>query len=153
MENIDQLLLEVGGLDAILLRAEVARSEIAAVAAEGRSLKEQFMDLDVGGIDRATRTILLRIPLLNEVIRLQGIIWRTQRALKLEGGRGPLTAALTIALSLWGLYQKLQRDQKRLEARIDKLEADTDLRTISLEEALRGYGELPQRYRSGVPPS
>ena len=48
------------------------------------------------------------------------------------------------------VIQWFQRRQEQMEARIRRLEDDMDVRLISLEDALRGYGALPERYRSTI---
>ncbi|GAF87291.1 unnamed protein product, partial [marine sediment metagenome] len=154
--EVDMLLLEVGGLDAILLRAELTRAEIAAAEveiaaaeAEALTLKGIVEDINLPTVSRASRMILLRIPGLREVLRLMYQIKMMQTSLL----AGPLGVTVAMIVALMYIMQAMDTRQKNLEARMAKLEADTDLRTISLEEAVRGYGELPQRYRSGVPPS
>lgn len=143
--DIDKIMLEAGGLDAILF--DVQKTDVAMT-----SLRDKFMDMNVPGMDRATRVLAMRVPILNEVIRLISVIKRTQWAMDLGSVRGPVTAALTIALYFSMIAQQLQRRQDRIEAEMRVLKRDMSLRYITLEEAVRGYGVLPERYRSDIIP-
>lgn len=124
--------------------------ELDEAEAQASSLKDQFMALDFPGVDRASRMILLRIPGLRVTLRLLYQISMYQRTLGIAGIRGPLTVAGITLLYLSMAYTKMQRKQDRLEAKIMALEREMNIRLITMEEAVRGYGELPQRYRTTV---
>jgi len=76
----------------------------------------------------------------------------SRAAFSLASIRGPVTAAITLLLYAMMANQWLQRRQDDLEAKQKALERDIDLRFISMEEAVRGHGELPERYRMTVIP-
>ena len=143
--DIDKIMMDAGGLDVILTQVET--TEVAMMG-----LQDRFMDMNLPTMDRATRVLAMRVPILREVIRLISVIKRSQWAMDLGGIRGPVTAALTMAIYFSMLAQQLERRQDQIEARLLALEKDMDLRMISMEEAVRGYGVLPERYRATVVP-
>lgn len=127
-------------------------AEITAVRVEAAHLEDELEDLGplrLPGIDRATRLILLRIPGLREVVQMMYRITLLQRTLKIPG-RGEITALIVVAIYLTRTITRMQRRQDRVEAKQRAMEAEINIRMISMEEAVRGYGELPQRYRSTV---
>ncbi len=66
--------------------------------------------------------------------------------------RGGFTVIVTLLMYTMMAIQQIQRQQERVEARMRAMEKDMDLRMISMEEAVREYGALPERYRSTVVP-
>ena len=138
-ETVDRLTAEILALDMLIEQTDA-------------SLMTAFMGMDLPSVDRGTRMLLLRVPGLRELLRLLYIISMTQRSLRLGGVRGPVTAAITSALYVYMAFQLLERRQARLEARLNAIQRDTDRRNISLEEAVRRFGMLPERYRATVPP-
>lgn len=143
--DVDRILLEAGGLDAILFQVETTDAALL-------SLKDRFMEMDVPGLDRATRVLVMRVPVLREVIQLISVIKRTQWAMDLGSLRGPVTAALTLALYFSTIAQQLIDRQNKMEAKLLDLERITTQRYITMEEALRGYDYRPEKYRATVPP-
>lgn len=143
--DVDQILLEAGGLDAVLLNIEQAKIGLAEVAddAEGLNLPQ---------IDRATRMILLRIPGLREAMRLLYAVKMMQRTLKLGELRGPVTAAIAAALYASMALQSLEQRQNQLEAKMKELERITTMRYITMDEALKGYDRRSEKYRATVAP-
>lgn len=106
--------------------------------------------LNLVRIDRATRMILYRIPILRETTRMLYAIRALQRSLKLGEIRGPVTAILVSLIYLSNFLTTEQRKRERLEARVDMLERRLAVRTITMEEAVRGIGRLPEYYRESV---
>jgi len=151
-QSVDEVLLKAGGLDAILIETQYVQAEIEITEKKALGVKDAFLDLDLPQVDRATRMILLRVPGLREVMRLMYVIKMMQRTLWLEGIRGPITAAIVAAIYVSMALQGLQRQQNSMEARLEALEQRAEQRFITIEEAVRGYGELPERYRSTVTP-
>ena len=151
-QSVDEVLLKAGGLDAILIETQYVQAEIEITEKKALGVKDAFLDLDLPQVDRATRMILLRVPGLREVMRLMYVIKMMQRTLRLEGIRGPVTAGITAAIYVSMALQGLQRRQNTMEARLEALEQRAEQRFITIEEALRGYGELPERYRSTITP-
>lgn len=143
--DIDKILLEAGGLDAILLRVEETKAGLEDVDDMADGLK-------LPTIDRGTRMILLRIPGLREAMRLLYQIKMMQRTLKLGELRGPVTAGILAAMYAYMALEAMQKRQDRLEARMSDFEKTFTRRYITMEEAVHGLGVLPQRYRSTVPP-
>lgn len=74
----------------------------------------------------------------------------TKAAASLASFRGPVTAGVTLLMYALMAVQGLQRKQERMEARMEALEREMDQRLITMEEAVRGRGMLPERYRSTV---
>ena len=150
--------------DELMMTAEVAASietavqttvdqliaELAEAEVQVLTLKERFLEIDLPGVDRASRMILYRIPGLREALRLMYQFNMYQRTLGVAGIRGPLTAAVITLIYLSTYITKMQRRQDRLEAKVLTLERELNMRMITMEEAVRGYGELPQRYRNTV---
>jgi len=95
--------------------------------------------------------ILLRIPGLREVLRLLYAIKMLERTLRL-GSLGKVTAVGALLIYLVNIVNWLLRREKVLTARQKQLEAEIDLRTISIEDALRGYKNIPERFRGEIPP-
>ena len=114
------------------------------------SVEDDADRLRLPTIDRATRLILLRIPGLREVLRLMYAIKVVQTSLGLGGARAILTAALFILITVTGTMARQKRKQDMLEARFDRLENKLEKRLITMEEAVRGYGGLPENYRETV---
>ena len=133
-----------------VIRFDLEQIRVEGAEAEAKIRGVQALARDLPQVDRATRMLLLRIPGLREVLRLLYIIKMEERTLRLGGIRGPLTAAITTILYMSMLLQSFQRRQEVLEARMNRVEADMNQRFITMEEAVRGYSELPERYRSTV---
>jgi len=131
------------------LTVEITAVQVQAEQLE-MSLESVLMGMPLPTVDRATRMILLRIPGLREALRTLYQISMLRRTLALGDVRGPITAAVTILVYLSMTMAQMQRRQNRVEAKLEAMERDMDLRFITMEEAVRGYGDLPQRYRSGV---
>ena len=125
-------------------------AELTETEAKVLSVKEKFLEIDLPGVDRATRMILFRIPGLREALRLMYQFNLYQRSIGIAGIRGSLTAAVITLIYLSTAYTQMQRKQERLENRMMTLEREMNVRFITMEEAVRGYGELPQKYRSSV---
>jgi len=125
---------------------------IAGDAAEVRIGRLQAFASDLPQIDRATRMLMLKIPGLREVLRLLYVIKMEERTLRLGGIRGPITAGITALIYMTMLLKALEGRQARMEARLQDLEKREEMRFISIEEAVRGYGNLAERYRSTVLP-
>jgi len=143
--DVDKILTQAGGLDAILFDIEVTKAGL-------QDVDDQVGGLGLPTIDRGTRMILLRIPGLREAMRLLYMIKMMQRTLGLGEIRGPVTAGILAVMYAYMALDALNKRQDRLEARISDLERSYTQRYVTMEEALRGLGEIPQRYRSTVPP-
>lgn len=143
--DLDKILMDAGGLDAILFDIEVTKAGL-------QDVEDQAGGLGLPSIDRGTRMILLRIPGLREAMRLLYMIKMMQRTLGLGEIRGPVTAGILAVMYAYMALDALNKRQDRLEARISDLERSFTQRYVTMEEAVRGLGVLPQRYRSTVPP-
>lgn len=75
-----------------------------------------------------------------------------QAAASMTALRGPVTVGITLIMYALMALQGVQQQQDRMNARMAALQRDMDQRLITMEEAIRGYGALPQRYRSTIPP-
>jgi len=144
-ELLITILTQAGGLDAIFQR-------IADVEAGLGDVDDKAEGLDLPTIDRGTRMILLRIPGLREAMRLLYMIKMMQRTLGLGEIRGPVTAGILAVMYAYMALEAINKRQDRLESRINDLERTFTQRYVTMEEAVRGHGELPQRYRSTVAP-
>ena len=125
-------------------------TEITGVQILAEEVEDRVNPLGLMQVDRATRMILLRIPGLREALRVLYAIKMLERTLRLGEMRGPITAALASIIYLSMFLTQIQRRQDRLEAEMRTLEQDMELRLITIEEAVKGYSELPQHYRSTV---
>ncbi len=76
----------------------------------------------------------------------------TQAAASMTSLRGPVTVGITLIMYALMALQGVQRQQDMMNARIAALQRDMDQRFITMEEAIRGQGILPERYRSTIPP-
>ena len=74
----------------------------------------------------------------------------TQAAASISSFRGPVTAGITLIMYTIMIVQDLQRKQERTEARMEAWKREMDQRLITMEEAVRAYGVLPERYRTTV---
>ncbi len=137
---------DLAAVDWKLLETQV---EIEATEAELMTLMMMLETISLPRVSRATRMILLRVPGLMQTMRLMLQIKMLQREILRPGPIGKITATLVVIMYAVQAYEKRQ---KTIEDRLDKLEGDTELRMGTLEDAVRGYGELPERYRSSVPP-
>ena len=125
-------------------------AEIAGVEAQAEGLEDMLHGIDLPTVDRGTRMILLRIPGLREVLRLLYAISMLRRTLNLGEIRGPLTALTVSLLYISMTLTQMQRKQERIDARMDAMEREMTKRLVTMEEAVRGYGILPERYRTTV---
>ncbi|MBA7540130.1 hypothetical protein ES705_32424 [subsurface metagenome] len=76
----------------------------------------------------------------------------TQAVASLTSLRGPVTVGVTLLMYALMAVQGVQQKQERMAAQIAMLHRDMDQRFITMEEAIRGQGMLPERYRSTIPP-
>lgn len=156
--TIQKIMAELSGVQtyAETLRRVIAfdfeQIRIAGDATVARIGRLQAFAKDLPQIDRATRMLLLRIPGLREVLRMLYIIKMEERTMRLGGIRGPVTAIITAVIYMTMLLKALDGRQARMEARLQDLEKREEMRFISIEEAVRGYGDLAERYRSTVSP-
>lgn len=156
--TIQKIMAELSGVQtyAETLRRVIAfdfeQIRIAGDVTVARIGRLQAFAKDLPQIDRATRMLLLRIPGLREVLRMLYIIKMEERTMRLGGIRGPVTAIITAVIYMTMLLKALDGRQARMEARLQDLEKREEMRFISIEEAVRGYGDLAERYRSTVSP-
>lgn len=76
----------------------------------------------------------------------------SQAAASLASFRGPVTVVVTLVMYALMALQGVQQKQERMDAQMAALQRDMDQRFITMEEAIRGQGILPERYRSTIPP-
>lgn len=144
-DDLDTVLTEAGGLDAILFDIEEAKVGIEDVA-------WGFEDLNVPGLNRSTRVLLMRVPILRDIIRMMGVIRRMQIAMKLGDVLGPITATMTAAYYAYFMIGQIQRWIERKEAHDEMMEKAMNIRLISIEEALRTQAAPHQAYRRDISP-
>lgn len=145
--DLDKILTQAGGLDAILFDIDMTKAGLEEVDAQAGGL---LGGMGLPTIDRGTRMILLRIPGLREAMRLLYMIKMMQTTLGLGEIRGPVTAAILSLMYAYMALDALNKRQDRLEAKISDFERTFTRRFITMEEAVRGHGVLAQRYRSTV---
>ncbi len=136
-------------LDIAKMESRIVGAEVENIEAEVMGLQELLEDVNLPSVSRGLRMIFLRLPGLRETLSLMWQIKMIQRELLRPGAIGKVTAAIIAVIYLVKGQEKRQR---ALEARMDQLEADTDKRNITLEQAVERFGKLPERYRSTVPP-
>lgn len=129
----------------------LGKTELDLIAIDTEVLLKR-LEAEIGAVKTASMVVEASVEAT--VQRLTAEIAGVQAAAQttLASIRGPVTAALTLILYTYMVIQWFQRRQERIEARMDALEREMDQRHVTMEEALRGYGELPERYRSAIAP-
>lgn len=156
--TIQKIMAELSGVQTYahtvrkLIELDLEGIRIEGEATVVKMGKIQDFAKELPQVDRATRMLLLRIPGLREVLRLIYIIKMEERTMRLGGIRGPVTAIITAVIYMTILLKSIENRQAKTEARLEELEKREEMRFITIEEAIRGYGNLPERYRSMVPP-
>lgn len=95
--------------------------------------------------------MIFQIPGLRQIVGTFYKLRTIQTAMSLPGARGPLTAGMTIFIYFIQAATFLERRIDEAESRFRRLERDYKPRMISLEEAVRGYGQLPDKYLYRTP--
>lgn len=140
--DVDKILANAGEVEAVLVAIDEAKDGLLDVG-------DELRDLKLPTVSRATRMLLLRVPGLREVLRLMYQIKMLQGQILTPGVAGKVVALL---VSIIYISEAMNKRQRKIEARLDQLEQDRDLRDITMDEAVRRFGELPERYRSTVVP-
>lgn len=140
--DVDKILAEAGEVEAVLVAIDAAKDGLLDVG-------DELRDLKLPTVNRATRMLMLRIPGLREVLRLMYQIKMLQGQILTPGMAGKVVALL---VSLIYFQEAMAKRQQRLEARMNQLEQDRDKRDITMDEAVRRFGLLPEKYRSTVVP-
>ncbi len=123
--------------------------QLEGVADLADETDDKVKKLRLPTIDRATRMILYRIPGLRNVLRMLYQIKVLTRAMGIAG-RGEITAIIVAMLFIGNAMGKAEREREKMEARLAYLETLVERRIVTMEEALRGYSEDSEDYRSGV---
>lgn len=124
-----------------------AKAEAAKVGATAAKLMVELkaVKAEAIAVEMSTRASIARVTAEMQAAEAQA-------AAGIASIRGPVTAAVTLLLYAIIANQVLQQRQDKIEARMAALEREMKPRMISLEEAVRGYGALPERYRSTIIP-
>ncbi len=131
-------------LGQIASTAKAAEINIAATIA-GLTGELAAVEIEAVAVEVSVQSTINRLTAEIQVLE-------TQATAGAASIRGPVTAAITLLIYAFMAIQAVQRQQERVEARLRAMEKDMDQRLISIEEAVRGYGALPERYRATVVP-